>query len=395
MTKNTIFTQLTHFISPFKFQKISQKLGNEKYVKKLDGYSHFKILLLAHIKGFSSLRSIETGLKSRAARLYHLGINLVLKRSTLADANSKRDPLVLQEAFYNILTKCKSVSPKHKFKFSNDFYSLDASVISLSLTLFPWGKHRKHRSAVKINTLLNHSGNIPEFISVTPGSHHEIRATRGKYFPKLPKGSIVAADRGYIDFKWFQKLEDSNAFFITRTKKRFDYKVVSRNKVVPGNGIKKDHVIKLNGVFVKKDYPGKLRLIKYHDAETGKTFEYLTNNFQLSARTIADCYKERWQIEMFFKWIKQNLKIKRFMGNNIRAVQFQIWAAMIYYLMLSYLKFLSKWNYSLLEITRTIREKIEDRIPISALFEIQREQKRKPKLSPDQTELFKPILTGH
>lgn len=395
MTKNTIFTQLTHFISPFKFQKISEKYGNEKYVKKFNGYTHFKILLLTQIKGFSSLRSIEIGLKSRATRLYHMGINIILRRSTLSDANNNRDPKVLQDVFYHVLGKCKPIAPKHKFRFSNEFYSLDATVISLCLTLCKWAKHRKKKSAVKINTVLNHNGYVPDFLTITAAKHHDIKVSKEKYFQKMVPGSIIAMDRGYIDFKWFHSLNENGTFFITRAKKNMNYKVVERRKILKNKGIIKDHVIKLCGFYMKKDYPGKLRLVKYKDVETGKVYEFLTNNFNFSSRTIADCYKERWQIELFFKWVKQHLKIKKFIGNSEHAIQFQIWTALIYYVILSYLKFKGKWNHTLLEISRVMREKIEDRQSIWNLLEMYRERKIKIKGNPLQNELFNPLLTGH
>ena len=395
MTKNTIFTQLTHFISPFKFQKISEKYGNEKYIKTFNGYTHFKILLLTQIKAFSSLRSIEIGLKSRASRLYHMGISIVLRRSTLSDANNNRNPKVLQDVFYHVLDKCKPISPKHKFNFSNEFYSLDATVISLCLTLCKWAKHRKKKSAVKINTVLNHSGYVPDFLTITAAKHHDINVSKEEYFKNMVPGSIIAMDRGYIDFKWFHSITDSGLFFITRAKKNMNYEVVERRQKQKNKGVIKDHVIKLCGFYMKKDYPGKLRLVKYKDVETGKVYEYLTNNFKLCSRTIADCYKERWQIELFFKWIKQNLKIKKFIGNSEHAIKFQIWTALIYYVMLSYLKFMGKWSHTLLEISRVMREKIEDRQSIWDLFEMYRKEKTKIKGNPSQIGLFKPLLTGH
>lgn len=395
MTKNTIFSQLTNFISPFKFRSICEKYDNDKYVKYFDGFAQFKVLLLTQIKRFSGLRGIEIGLKSRISRLYHMGIRRNVKRSTLSDANNKRNPKALQEVFFHILGMCKPILPKHKFKFNNEFYSLDATVISLCLTLCKWAKHRKKKSAVKINTVLNHSGNVPDFLTITPAKHHDSNVSKEKYFTKLTPGSIIAMDRGYIDFKWFHTLTLNNIFFITRAKKNMNYKVVVRRNKLKSKGIKKDNIIKLCGFYQKKDYPEELRLIKYKDAETGKVYEYITNNFDLCARTIADCYKERWQIETFFKWVKQHLKIKKFIGNSENAIQFQIWTALIYYVILSYLKFQSKWKHTMLDISRVMREKIEERQSIWDLFEVPGKHKKEISGNPLQIELFKPILTGH
>ena len=395
MMKNTIFSQLTNFVSPFKFQRISEIYGNEKYVKRFDGFTHLKVLLLSQIKGYTSLRSIEIGLKSRLSKLYHMGIQRDVKRSTLSDANNKRDPKALRDIFFDVLKKCKPIAPKHKFKFSNEFYSLDATVISLCLTLCQWAKHRKRKSAVKINTLLNHKGNIPDFVTITSAKYHDSKVLDERYLTGLTPGSIIAMDKGYIKFKWFYALTCHGIFFITRAKRNMNFKVVKRQKKLKNKGILKDNIIELCGFYQKRDYPKVLRQIKYKDAETGKIYEFLTNNFELSSRTIADCYKERWQIELFFKWIKQHLKVKKFIGNSERAIQFQIWTALIYYVLLSYLKFQSKWKYTLLEISRTLREKTEERLSIWNLFDSSRKFMREKFQNPAQIELFKPILTGH
>jgi hypothetical protein len=394
MPKNTIFAQLSHFISPFKFQRISENFGNEKYVKKLDGLTHFKILLLTQIKRYSGLRSIEIGLKSRITRLYHMGIGHVVKRSTLSDANNRRNPKALQEVFYHILGNCRTISPKHKFRFSNDFLSLDATVISLCLSLCKWAKHRKNKSAVKINMVLNHKGYIPDFLTITPAKHHDIKVSKESFFTKLKPGTIIAMDKGYIDFKWFNTLTENGIFFITRAKRNMNYKVIERRKKQKNKGIIKDHIIELCGYYQKKNYNKTLRLIKYKDVVTGKVYEYITNNFTLCSRTIADCYKERWQIELFFKWIKQHLKIKKFIGNTENAIQFQIWTALIYYVILSYLKFKSKWSHTLLDISRMVREKIEENQDIWELFEPPSKSKKKKFRDTGQIELFSPILTG-
>jgi len=243
--------------------------------------------------------------------------------------------------------------------------------------------------------VLNHNGYVPDFLTITAAKHHDIKVKSERYFQKMKPGSILAMDRGYIDFEWFHSLDKNGLFFITRAKTNMNYEVVERTKKQKNKGIIKDHIIRLSGFYMKKDYPGESRLVKYKDVETGKVYEFLTNNFKLCARTIADCYKERWQIELFFKWVKQHLKIKKFIGNSERAIQFQIWTALIYYVMLSYLKFKGKWNHTLLEISRVMREKIEDRQSIWDLFEMYREQKMKTKGNPLQIGLLKPVLTGH
>jgi len=299
---------------------------------------------------------------------------LPTRRSTLSDANSRRSPEPFKTLFFQLLNRCRNVTPKHKFKFKSKFYSLDASTISLCLSLFDWAKFRKAKGGIKLHALLDHDGYLPEWINVTDAKVHESQVPKKKKydFPKLKPGSILAVDRGYVDFSWFQELTESKITFITRAKKNMKFKVLKRSSKDRSHGILFDHEIELTGFYQKKDYPGKMRLIKYRDSETGKVYVFLTNNFKLSAVTIAAAYKERWQIELFFKWIKQNLKIKSFIGTSENAVLIQIWTAMIYYLLLSYLKYLDKIPKSLLEITRIIREKLLETEIFLELFDTKR-----------------------
>jgi len=394
MYKNNVFTQISQFISPFKFRKISVNYGNERYAKKLNGFDHFKILLLVQIKGLSSLRDIESRLKQTLGKIYHLGLKNDVKRSTLSDANNKRNNLAFREVFFEVLKKCHSYSPKHSFKFNNKLLSIDSSTISLCLSLCQWAKHRKTKSAVKIHAVLNASGKIPEYIVLKPAKQHDVKAA--KAFPtKLFKpGTIIAMDRAYIDYRWLARLNKKGVSFISRAKSNMNYKVVSSLKVLKSKGILKDQTIKLTGFYKSKDYPATLRLVKYKDQETGKIYEYITNNFDLCARTIADCYKNRWEIELFFKWIKQNLKIKKFLGNSQNAIYSQIWVALIYYLILSYLKHKHKWAQSILDISRVIKEIYCEAMDLSEMHDFCKRKLEKWK-NPNQTYIFNQILTGH
>ena len=237
----------------------------------------------------------------------------------------------------------------------------------LCLNMFPWAKFRKRKGAIKLHCLYDHSGSIPTFLVVTDGKQHEIKVTKKLELPIMPD-SIISVDRGYIDFKWLYSLDESKVFFVTRAKKNIQYEVTGQHKVNKKKGLLFDKTIRLTGCYQKKDYPKELCIVGYKDPETGKKYVFLTNNFKLAAYTITQIYKARWQIEIFFKWIKQNLKIKSFLGTSKNAVLTQIWIAMCYYLLLSYIKYQTKYSYSLLELSRIFSETIFEKISLIDLL---------------------------
>lgn len=264
------------------------------------------------------------------------------------------------------------VTPKHKFRFKNKLESLDATTIDLCLKAFPWAQFRQTKGAIKLHTKLDHSGHIPSFVNITDGKTHEIRAAHAL---QLEPGSILAVDRAYVKFKWFYQVHQSGGFWVSRLKKNIDYAILRKpehqlpklSKRARTKGVLKDRVIRLTGSKAA-DLPIELRLVVYKDPETGKVYEFITNIFHRSALTIAQIYKARWKIEIFFKWIKQHLKVKTFFGTSENAVKTQIWIAMITYLLLSYLKYKTKCSYTLLEIQRLIRENIFARISLNSLL---------------------------
>jgi putative transposase len=303
-------------------------------------------------------------MNSRAKDLYHLGAKPVA-RATFADANNMRPASFYQALFEKMYQRCRIVSPKHKFKFKNKLYSLDASVIDLSLGAFPWASFRRTKSAVKIHTLLDHCGFLPAFVSITDGKIHESKVAKSI---SLAKGSIVVEDRAYTDYKWFCQLQENGIFFVTRQKTNAVYRVTERRQVNKNQGLCSDQTIVLTG---SKGHlcPHPLRRIGYRDPETKNHYVFLTNNFKLSAKTIADIYKERWQIEIFFRWIKQNLKIKAFVGNSRNAVMTQIYVALIAYLLLCMFKYLSKLPVGLQNLIRVIQLNLFRRCSLEELFE--------------------------
>ncbi len=284
-------------------------------------------------------------------RLYHLG-SRKLSRSNLARINEDKPHELYKALFVKLLSQCQSLAPRHGFKFNNELYALDSTTIDLCLSLFPWAKFRETKGAVKLHIGMNQKGGLPEFVTITDGKQHDVTVGRDLNFPK---GSIIAMDRGYNDYKWFKQLSDKGIFFVGRLKKNAALRVTERRKIDKSKGLTSDQTIEFTGYYASRDCPIVLRRVGYRDPDTGKHYIFITNNFALSARTIADIYKSGWQIELVFKWIKQNLKIKSFVGTSKNAVLTQIWIAMCIYLMLAYLKFQSKTKRSLQQILRILQ----------------------------------------
>ena len=268
-----------------------------------------------------------------------------------------------------MLERCKDVTPKHKFKFKNPLYTLDTTVIDLCLSLFPWAKFRKTKGALKLHTLLDHRGTIPSFLVITDAAQHDVKVAKELHLP-ISSDSILIVDKAYIDFNWLYSLNEKKIYFVTRAKDNMKYEIIGQHTMSKNKNIVGDHVIVLSGALSSKKYPKELRLVTYYDEEEERTFQFITNNFYLSASTIAAIYKARWQIEIFFKWIKQNLKIKTFLGTSKNAVLTQIWTAMIYYLLLAYIKYQTKYRYSLLHFTRVIRECLFKKVDIIDLLNL-------------------------
>jgi hypothetical protein len=365
---STVFNQLLQLIPRHDFEKLVREHQGDRYVKNFTCWKQFITLLYAQIKGQDSLRDIVTGLNSQSGKLYHLGMGKV-SRSTLSDANSERDYRVYEGLFYNLLEKCESLTPGHGFKFKNPLYSFDSSSFELCLSVFPWAKYKKTKGALKLHCLLDHRGCIPSFVAMTEGRLHDVKAARKLDLPLLPD-SIVAMDRGYLDYKYLYNLHCKGVFFVTRTKTNTAYKLTGQHELPSRRGLLGDFSIKFTGAQAKKDYPDELRVVWWYDEEKDKFLEFLTNNFDLAAATIAAIYKARWRIELFFKWIKQNLKIKSFLGTTQNAVMTQIWVAMCYYLLLSYIKFQTSYRYMLRSLARIFKETLMERVSMIDLLSV-------------------------
>lgn len=371
MTKHTVFSQILQLIYRYDFKKCVDRHNGDRYTKRMNCWQQFMIMLFAQIRGLNSLRDIQTSLTSQSRKWYHLGLTSV-SRSTLSDANNTRSADIFQDIFYRMLERCRMLAPKHPFRFKNPLYTMDSTLIHLCLSVFPWAKYRKRKGAFKMHTLLDHNGYLPSFITLTDGKSHDVNVVRDKThgFPKLSPDSIITVDRAYIDFKWLYSLTLQKAFFVTRAKQNLKYEIVGQHEVPANKGVLSDYRIRLTDYYPAQKYPAPLRLITYYDNETQKELRFLTNNFSLAASTIAALYKARWQIELFFKWIKQNLKIKTFLGTSENAVMTQIWIAMIYYLLLSFIKFQTKYAYSLREFAQIIKELLMEQVSIFELLRL-------------------------
>lgn len=358
--------QLQTLVPRHSFETLVNNHFGNRYVKKFTCWNQFTIMLYAQISGKSSLRDIQNAFFAQVTKMYHLGLNSV-KRSTFSDANKNRDYRIYEQIFYKILDRCKDITPKHKFKFKNPLLILDATVIDLCLSAFPWARFRKRKGAIRLHYQLDQSGEIPSFLVITDAKQHEVVVTRS-FFNIIPD-SIYCMDKGYIDFNWLYSINNRKAFFVTRAKNNLQYLVTGQHELNKKN-ILSDENISLTGILQHKKYPENLRLIRYLDEESGKMLTFLTNNFSLSASTIARIYQARWQIEVFFKWIKQNLKIKTFLGVSKNAVMTQIWTAMCYFLLLSYIKYQSKYKHSLFYLHKIIKETILERLNLIDLLNL-------------------------
>lgn len=359
---NTIFNQLLELLPRNRFEQFVGQHKADRYVKKMSCWNQLSIMLYAQAKGKKSLREIERSLSTRPEKLYHPGIDSIAK-STIAEANRDRPYQIYESMFYELLKLCKGLNPEKKFDFENPLRALDSTTITLCLKLFPWAKFSKTKGAFKLHCLFDIRSQIPEFI-VESDWHGNDLAVAKKSDLTFSPDSITVMDRAYIDFKWFyEKIHRQKSYFVVRLKKNIKCFAVKDFPVFE-NGVISDQKIVLCGGDTLKNYPEDVRLVTYYDEQTQKTYQFITNNFNLSAGTIAAIYKARWQIELFFKWIKQHLKIKTFFGTSKNAVLTQVWIAMIYYLLLSYIRVKTRFSASLLNLTWILSEVLMDRASI-------------------------------
>jgi len=361
---NTILFQILKLVPRHEFESLAKRHHCGRCFRTASRWSQFVSLAMAQLAGRNSLRDIVDNLSAQAHRLYHLG-SARLSRSNLSRINEDKPYALYEALFGKLLGRCQGMTPGHDFRFNNPLYSLDASTIDLCLSVFPWADFRTTKGAIKLHVGLNHEGYLPEFVTVTEGKTHDVTIGRTLAFPK---GSMVAIDRGYNDYAWYNQLTEKGIFFVTRLKSNAQTRVVCRRPVLAGKGLTSDQTIEFTGVQTAKRCLIRLRRIGYRDPQTGKHYVFLTNNFKLAAKTIADIYKARWQVELFFKWIKQNLKIKTFIGTSKNAVMTQIWIALCVYLLLAFIKFQSNLNKSMQQILRLLQLNLFEKRDLMALL---------------------------
>lgn len=354
----TILQQLLHLLPRDQFESFAGQHKADRYVKKLTCWNQLTILLYAQATGKESLRDIETGLLAAGNRWYHLGLQTAAK-STVAKANEKRPCQIYESLFYELLKKCQQLSfgTASSFSFKNDLYSLDSTTIDLCLSLFPWARFQKEKGAIKLHALFNIRSQIPEFIQITDGKTHDLISARSLNLSVFPKGSIFVFDRGYNDYHFLRKIKQAGHHFVVRLKKKAHiFPLLGQRRLVYNEGVLRDETVAFALEEAQQAYPDNLRLVVYYDKEHNQTYQFLTDEFRLSAKNIALIYKKRWDIEIFFKWIKQHLKIKTFLGTSKNAVLTQIWVAMLYYLVLAWIKFQAKLKTSLHTLTVMLKE---------------------------------------
>ncbi|MFQ5752454.1 MAG: IS4 family transposase [bacterium] len=332
-----VFSQLMEFMPTKSFRQCVQKYRGNHKVKSFSCLDQFYCMAFAQLTYRASLRDIEACLRSRQNKLYHMGIRGKVSRSTLAKANENRDWRIYADFAQTLIEHARKLYRDEEFgvELSETVYALDSTTVDLCLSLFPWAHFRKTKGAIKLHTLLDLRGNIPSFLEITDGKFHDVNIL-DELIPET--GSYYIMDRGYLDFQRLYNFEYSHAYFVTRAKSNFKFRRLYSNKIDKSTGLKCDQTILLTGFYPSKDYPKKLRRIRYDDSETDTKFTFLTNNFLLPTMTISQLYKCRWQIELFFKWIKQHLRIKSFYGTSENAVKTQIWIAISIYLLVAIIK---------------------------------------------------------
>ena len=385
---NTILSQILKLVPRHEFETLAKKHHSGRMFRTASRWSQFVTMAIGQLSGRRSLRDLIDNVPAQQQRLYHLG-SAKLSRSNLSRINEDKPHELYQELFTVLLKRCQTIAPGHGFRFKNELYSMDATTIDLCLSLFPWASFRKAKGGIKLHVAMNHKGNLPEFVTVTPASVHEVNQGRCVNFPK---GSIVAVDRGYTDYQWYKTLSDKGIYFVARLKSNATTRIIGRNTVDRSSGITSDHTIEFTGVKASKLCPIRLRKVSYRDPETGNRYVFVTNNFSLAASTIAGIYKSRWQIELFFKWLKQNLKIKSFMGTSKNAVMTQIWIALCVYLLIAYLKFVSKSKRSMQQILYLLQMNLFEKWFIHDL--VHGRSTEKVPINPDQLS-FADKLAGH
>ena len=359
----TLFAQVMDFLPWKTFHRLVARFGGDHHARTLSCAEQFRVMAFAQLTYRESLRDIEVCLSAQAGKLYHMGLREPVRRSTLADANESRDWRIYFEFAQRLIVKARALYAGDDFgvELTNTVYALDATTIDLCLSMFPWAPFRSSKAAVKLHTLLDLRGSIPTFIHISDGKLHDVNVLD---LIIIEAGAFYIMDRGYLDFERLYALDQAKGFFVTRAKRNLDARRLYSAKVDRSTGLISDQTIALNGFYAAKHYPAHLRRIRYRDPETRKVLVFLTNHFTLPALTICALYKCRWQVELFFKWIKQHLRIKRFYGTSENAVRTQIWIAISVYVLVAIIKKQLKLEVTLHTLLQILSLTLFEKLPL-------------------------------
>ena len=359
----TIFSQVMDFLPQKKFRQSVNRYDGDYRVRSFTCYDQLLCMAFAQLTYRESLRDIECCLRALHEKLYHMGIRGKVSRSTLADANENRDWRIYSDFAQILIHEARGLYVDDDFglELKETVYALDSSTIDLCLSVFPWARFRRTKAAIKLHTLLDLRGDIPTFIWITDGKVHDVNVL-DHLIPE--PGAIYVMDRAYLDFQRLYQMHQSLAIFVTRSKTNTGLRRIYSHKVDKSTGVRYDQTVVPTGFYTKKDYPEKLRRIKYFDAEKGRSFVFLTNQFILPALTIAELYRYRWRVEIFFKWIKQHLRIKSFYGTSENAVKTQIWIAISTYVLVAIMKKRLRIDLSLYTILQILSISLFEKMPI-------------------------------
>jgi hypothetical protein len=379
----SLFSQMLSVVDRHRFERLVREQKAERGAKGFSCWSQFVSMMFCQLAQAKSLREIIDGLACCEGKLRHLGLEASPKRSTLSYANGHRPWQLFEALFYSTLEGARATAPAKRLRFKNKLFSLDATVVELCLEMFDWAKYRQTKGAIKLHVLLDHDGYLPVYAHVTEGNVPEIEIARAL---SLPKGSIVVMDRGYIDYKLFSRWTKEGIRFVTRLKEKADYVAWEDRPILKGSNVRKDQLIRLNPLMAGAPCREELRLVHVWDEENQREIQLLSNELRLSATTISAIYKERWQIELFFKALKQSLKIKTFVGTSAKAVRTQIWTALIAMLLIKILQQRSTFAWALSNLIALLRWNL---FTYRCLWEwINRPFDTPPETPPQQLELF-------
>lgn len=360
-----VFAQLAEFLPQRVFDGIVKKYEGDRYVKHFTCWNQLLCMLFGQLTGRDSLRDLIVTLEAHHKKSYHLGLGKSVTRSNLAKANMNRDSKIFEEYAYHLISVARQKRANEDFQVKGKIYAFDSSTVDLCLSVFWWAKFRKAKAGIKIHTLFDITTQIPAFIHITPASVNDMKAMDVLDYEN---GAYYIFDRGYVDFARLYKINEQGSFFVVRAMSNLKYKRMYSRKTDKSTGVLYDQVGKLNGFNAVRNYPQKIRRVKFHDKETGKTFVFLTNNMEVTAPQVALLYKNRWQIELFFKWIKQHLKIKSFWGTSENAVRIQVYSAISAYCLVMIAASELKIERSTYEILQVIGISLLDKTPVKELF---------------------------